>query len=86
MTAATRRAGFLAAGLAWLFGLGHLAWAGGIAVFGATNNSKRSGRAVPHLATETAIGSVAMAGGLLALALVQPWGSAVPRWLLRAAA
>jgi hypothetical protein len=36
MTAATRRVGFLAAGLAWLFGLGHLAWAGGIAVLGAT--------------------------------------------------
>jgi hypothetical protein len=88
MTAATRRAGFLAAGLAWLFGLGHLAWAGGIAVLGATPEQfEKTGQgSASHLATETAIGSVALAGGPLALALVQPWGSAVPRRLLRAAA
>jgi hypothetical protein len=88
MTAATRRVGFLAAGLAWLFGLGHLAWAGGIAVLGATPEQfEKTGQgSASHLATETAIGSVALAGGPLALALVQPWGSAVPRRLLRAAA
>jgi hypothetical protein len=69
-------------------GLGHLAWAGGIAVLGATPEQfEKTGQgSASHLATETAIGSVAMAGGLLALALVQPWGSALPRWLLRAAA
>lgn len=87
MTAATRRAGFLAAGLACLFGLGHLAWAGGIAVLGATPEQfeKIGQGSASHPATETAIGSVAMAGGLLGPALVQPWGSALPRRLLRTA-
>jgi hypothetical protein len=57
-TPLARRAGYLAAALALLFGLGHFAWAAGIPVLGATradlDTIGEDGAA--HVLTETAVG------------------------------
>ncbi len=79
-------AGYLACGCALLYALVSFYWAaGGTAGLDTVGGSiEEMGRA--HDARGILLGSVAgvlkVAGGLVALALVRPWGRAVPRWLL----
>lgn len=83
MTARARSLGYLTCGLALLWSLPHFLMAARIPGFGATS------QAISHLApgagidlTEIVVGCFGLCAGLLALALVQPWGRAVPRQLL----
>jgi hypothetical protein len=86
-TAAGTAAAYAAAVLAFAYALVSLYWAaGGRALIGTVGGyvQRFAGRggAVPLLAA-LAAAAAKVAGGLIALALVRPWGRAVPRrWLL----
>lgn len=83
-----RIAGLVAAISAVAFALGHYAWAAGLTVLGATDEQfdKIDQGSAEHLVTEIAVGSFAIVAAFVALALVLPWGAAIPRWIRRSAA
>jgi hypothetical protein len=77
--------GRLAAGFAALFGLGHLAWAVGWPVLGATpaQYAMVDIRSLSHLGPTVGLGLLSLVAAGLTLALVEPWGCGVPRLLRR---
>src|SRR5690606_15237580 len=84
-TIAARRLGRWDAFFSALFGLGHLAWAAGLRILGATDEQFElvgQGSAA-HILTEGGIGLSALVASFLTLALVERWGAKVPRLLLR---
>lgn len=85
MPTGTRMVGFAAASLAFLFALGHFAYAAGIPVLGGSRHEldRIASDAVSNAVTETGVGLLAVAGGVVALTLVQRWGSTLPWRLLR---
>jgi hypothetical protein len=91
-TAGTAAAAFAAAVVAFAYALVSLYWAMGghglvSTVCGYVEQFARHGGVTPVLVAVAAV-VAKVVGGLLALALVQPWGKAVPRlrWLLAGAA
>jgi hypothetical protein len=83
-------AAYAACALAWLYAVPNLYWAlGGTAgldtVGGAIEELART-RDPAGVALGLGAGVLKLAGGLLALALVRPWGRAIPRRLLGGAA
>jgi hypothetical protein len=87
---ATVWAAYAACALALLYAVPSFYWAlGGIAGLHTVGGAiERLGRTHDPAGIALGIGAgvLKVAGGLLALALVRPWGRAIPRWLLLGAA
>jgi hypothetical protein len=87
---ATAWAAYAACALAWLYAVPSFYWAlGGTAGLDTVGGAiEELGRAHDPAGVALGIGAgvLKVAGGLLALALVRPWGRAIPRRLLLVAA